>query len=88
MAYFEVMKHVMTMKTKTTKDVFLIELERSMDGIAQEVMRQLMIFVTNNEEMASSLKPNNEKTETLTVLTGVAQHVKQKTDGTESTMEP
>jgi len=59
-----------------------------MDGIAQEVMRQLMIIVMNNEEMASSLKLSNERMETLTVLTDVARHVKQKMGGTELTMEP
>ena len=58
-----------------------------MDGIAQEVMRQLMIIVMNNEEMALSLKLNNEKTETLTVLMDVARHVKQKMGGTESTTQ-
>ena len=47
-----------------------------MDGIAQEVMRQLMIIVMNNEEMASSLQVNNERMETLTVLMVAVQLAK------------
>ena len=58
-----------------------------MDGIVQVETLQRMIHEQNCEVTDISHQVNNEKTATLTVLTDVARHVKQKTDGTESTTQ-